>query len=159
MCCSLLCLHGYALRDSWGSRSIFAQVILSAAQLTGNPAGPLVLAQVILRQFQPARALEQMQRRRVTVTAIGGLMGAALAWFPGTAAFDLSNLRLLSHGGSCQSRVVIDRLLALAPNCRYFTDYGYRPTLVILSEGIHSAPPPGQVGCYGLTLSGHGLDP
>lgn len=79
---------------------------------------------VILRSFEPAAALELIERRRVTDTLLVPTLLQALVDHPSISSRDLRSLRRIVYGASPMTQALMDRALAACPNAGFVQAYG-----------------------------------
>jgi acyl-CoA synthetase (AMP-forming)/AMP-acid ligase II len=79
---------------------------------------------ILLRSFDAQTLLENVQRHRVTSTAMAPTMVAMLLEDPATLTYDLSSLRRIGYGASAMPAEVIRRARRQWPNVRFSTGFG-----------------------------------
>jgi long-chain acyl-CoA synthetase len=88
---------------------------------------------VILPGFDPAAALDTIERERITATLLVPTMLAALAEEQSERPRDVSSLRYLSHGGSPVATQVLHAARAAFPDASLLHVYGATETSPILT--------------------------
>ena len=118
----------------------FGQTCAMNATLAGG--GTLTL----IPRFDPGKALEIMQRDRVTVFAGVPTMYGAMLHYPQRDRFDLSALRVCASGGAAMP-VEIMRGFEQAFGCRVLEGYGLSETSPVASFNQPDRPSkPGSIG-------------
>ncbi|WP_028927184.1 class I adenylate-forming enzyme family protein [Pseudonocardia acaciae] len=88
-------------------------------------------AHVVLPEFDPARALDLIERHRVTATMVVPSMLAAMSEEQLARPRDVSSLRLLGHGGSPCATQTLHRAHAAFPSAELLHFYGATETAPI----------------------------
>ena len=99
---------------------------------------------VLMREVNPAKVVEMIERRRVTHAFFVPTVVAALLQVPGIETADLASLELLMYGASPIGDVLLRRALRVL-KCNFMQAYGMTEssgTTVVLNPGDHDPDGP-----------------
>jgi fatty-acyl-CoA synthase len=88
---------------------------------------------VMIRKFEPAMALELIQREKVTALYMVPAMAIALLNYPEFSRFDLSSVRKVTIGGAPANAALIRELEQKIPGCEANGGYGLTETSPVIT--------------------------
>jgi acyl-CoA synthetase (AMP-forming)/AMP-acid ligase II len=145
------CLHYlYALAIDKPQRTLLT---IPATHIAGfGPVLSVALASggtiVLLREFDPVRVMETIQRERIAYSVMVPAMIQLCAQHPDVSNYDLGSWRYCIYGGAIMPPAVISRLATALPQLRMINAYGATETCAVCTIIPHelTATSPTSVG-------------
>ncbi len=129
--------------NSWGAPQVFT--------LTGG-------RHVIIRKFDPAAAMELIQRERVTRLQVVATMIIAMLNHPNFSKYDLSSVKEVIMGGAPTSTALVREIERKMSGCRAFGGYGLTetsPLITLAQRKAHRQNDPEELNLRRQATAGH----